>query len=134
MDRKFNHDILNKNGDSLAALITVLLFFLRFLFMTFLIFLINSICKKMPYGFIGGLAVCLIDRVVYIDFIIIKPLRIFPADYSYIESSLRLTPNAALNVALCVLYWGVLIAAACLVYRLMHKGSMLEKEEGSVQI
>jgi len=119
---------------TLAALITVLQFFLRFLFMAFLIFVINSLCKKMPYGFIGGLVVCLIDGVVYINFNMIKPLRIFPVDYSYIESSLRLTPNAAFNVALCVLYWGVLIAAACLVYRLMHKGSRLEKEEGSVQI
>lgn len=119
---------------SLAALITVPLFFLRFLFMTFLIFVINSACKKMPYGFIGGLAICLIDGVVYVDFCILKPLGIFPVDYSYIESSLRLTPSAALDIALCVLYWGALIAAACLVCRLMYRGRKLEKEEGGAQI
>ena len=119
---------------SLAALITLLLFFLRFLFMTFLIFVINSKCNKMPYGFIGGLAVCLIDGVVYVSFNILKPLGILLVDYSYIESSLRLTPNAALDIALCVLYWGALIMAACLVYRLMHKGGKLEKEEGRARI
>ena len=80
------------------------------------------------------MAVCLLDGVVYINFGIIKPLGIFPVDYSYIESSLCLTSNAALDIALCVLYWGALIMAACLVYRLMHKGGKLEKEEGRARI
>lgn len=119
---------------TLAALITLLLFFLRFLFMAFLIFVINSVCKKMPYGFIGGLAVCLIDGVVYINFGVIKPLGIFPVDYSYIESSLRLTPSAAFDIALCVLYWGALIASVWLVCRLIHRGRKPEKEEGGAQI
>ena len=119
---------------SLAALITVPLFFLRFLFLAFLIFVINSACKKMPYGFIGGLAVCLTDGVVYNDFNIMKPLGFLPVDYSYIESSLRLTPSVELDIALCVLYWGALIAAACVVYRFMHRGRKPEKEKGGAKI
>ena len=101
----------------LAMLTVILLFFLRIVFIICLVTAVNSRCRKIPYGFMAGFAVCLIDAIVYFHFRLETAVGVFPFEHNNLESVSRLTPNMAVNIIISVVYWLILIGAAGLVYR-----------------
>lgn len=101
----------------LAMLTAILLFFLRIVFIICLISAVNSRCRKIPYGFAAGFAVCLIDAIAYFHFCLETAVGVFPFEHNFIEAVFRLTSNMAANIMISVIYWLILIGAAGLVYR-----------------
>lgn len=95
-----------------AAAISFLLFFLRFGFINAIVFVINRNCKKRPWGYTGGMVICLTDAVAYFTFNMVKPTGVFPFEHSFIGSALKLTSSIALNIIISVLYWIVLTVLA----------------------
>ena len=101
----------------LAMLAVILLFFLRIVFIICLVTAVNSRCRKIPYGYTAGFAVCLIDAIAYFHFCLDTAVGVFPFEHNNLESVSRLTPNMAVNIMISVIYWLLLIGAAGLVYR-----------------
>gem|GEM_PF-3853589 len=99
-----------------AMVISIFLFFLRFVFLTCLVTAINSRSRKAPYGYAAGFAVCLIDAIAYYHFGLSDPIGVFPFEHSFLESALRLTRDMPLDIIISVLYWFALIATAGFIY------------------
>ena len=113
---------LNRGGEissTLAMFLSLILFYLQFLFLTALVFTINSRCKKIPFGYMGILLFTVIDQIA--SNLYARPLGIFPFEHATIEQSSWLTPDFTLDIAISVLYWCVLIAVAGIVCHLMNK-------------
>ena len=102
---------------TLAMLIIIPLFFLRLVFLICLVSAVNSRSKKIPYGYAVGFAVCLINAIVYFQFMQSTAGGIFPFEHAYLESVFALSPSILLNIFISVLYWLLFIAAAGLIYR-----------------
>ncbi len=102
-----------------ASAISFLLLTFRFGLFTFLVFTINQNCKQHPWGYLGGLIICLIDAVAYYTFNVVNLAGIFPFEHSFLYSVMNLTSSISLNILISVLYWVALsslsgIALVCL--------------------
>lgn len=106
---------------SLATAVCTLLVYLRLVFLACLVFVINSRCLKMPFGYAGGFAVCLFDGIMYFNVFPQEPTGVFPYEHSNLLYVFGLTRFPVLDVFLSVLYWLILIAAAGLIYRLLDR-------------
>lgn len=106
---------------SLATAASLLLFFLRLVFLACLVYIVNNRAKKTPFGYIGGFAVCLLDGIVYFCFTHGNVIGVFPFEHSYLESVFRITFEPVLDAVISVSYWLALIAAAGLIYGILNK-------------
>lgn len=106
---------------SFAAILNLVLIYLYFLFITAIVFTINSRCKKRPLGYLGVLTLFILDVIMYT--LQIFPSYFFPTEYASVGSALLVTPSIPLNIAVSVLYWVVLITATGLIYHIMNKRS-----------
>jgi len=104
------------SSPTLAVLIITPLFFLRLVFLICLVAAVNGRCRKTPFGYAAGFAVCLISAFVYFQFHMQSAWGIFFFEHAYLESIFALTPNAALDIAISVLYWLLLIGITALIY------------------
>jgi len=107
---------------SQSAIICILLLYLRLVFLGCLVFVINSRCRKMPFGYSGGFAVCLFDGIMYYNVFHQNTIGVLPYEHSYL-ACIFITHLPALDVFLSVLYWLIMIAAAGLLYRLFNRQS-----------
>lgn len=110
---------------SLAMAINILLLYLCFVFIAAVVFIVNGRCKKRPLGYLGLLAICILDVTVY-KFAIF-PVGVFPSEYASAESALLVTSNITLNIAISIFYWLFLISMAGLVYHIINKRKAPER-------
>lgn len=110
----------------LAMGLSVLLFWLRFVFISAVVYAVNRRCAKTPYGFAAGIALCLFDIIVYYNFGPYEPMCIFPFEHANLEFTLRMTPYPALNIAISAAYWGVLIAAVSILDHIVNRPAQLK--------
>lgn len=110
---------------SSAVCFSGLLLYLYFVFITAVVFCVNSFCKKRPLGYVGALIVLMLDRIVQ-RFDMVR-LGIFPSTYSSIDSALVLTSNTAINIAISIIYWLLLIAGAGASYNMLKRRSERER-------
>ena len=108
---------------SLATAVCVLLIYLRLVFLACLVFVINSRCRKKPFGYAGGFAVCLFDGIMYFNVIPKNTIGVLPYEHSALSYVFSLTRFPVLDVFLSALYWLILIAAAGIIYRLPYRQS-----------
>lgn len=113
---------------SAAMGLSILFTFLRLVFIAVVVFAINSRCRKLPFGYMGGFAVCLLDAIAHFH-LDIQGLGIFPFEHSSLEFALRGTNNLLLNILISVLYWIILIATVGLIYNYANKHKKIRKED-----
>ncbi len=114
---------------SFAMCLSILLFFLRFLFISAVIYAVNKRCKKTPYGYLAGIALYMLEVIVYYNFAPYESTGILPFEHARLEYALNLTTIPALDITISVAYWGVLIAA---VWLIDHVASKLNRSKTKV--
>ncbi len=106
---------------SLAMCLSVLYFFLRFLFVAAVIYAVNNRCTKIPYGFAVGIALFMLEMIVYYNLGPFEPTGILPFEHAYLAYALKLTAIPALDIIISAAYWGVLITAVGLINHVAAK-------------
>jgi hypothetical protein len=93
----------------LSAMVASLsLLYLHIFFIAIMVFAINNKCKKRPLGYIGGLAICIIDSTAYYMFNLEKPLGFLPFEHSFLEFVFNYSQNIILDIVINVIYWLIL--------------------------
>lgn len=108
------------------------LFIFRFAFITILIIIINSQCKKTPWGYLGGFLICLIDSVAYYNFSLEKPIGFLPFEHAYLDSVFNLTAIPILDFSLSVLYWIMLLAITGFVFCIIERKKNCQVRTGGL--
>ncbi len=106
---------------SFAAAANLVLVSLSLLFCAAVVFTINSRSKNKPLGYLGVLAISILDVTVFTLFD--YQTGFFPAEYENVRTALRVTQNVPLSIVISVLYWLVLIAVTGLIYYFTDKRS-----------
>lgn len=114
-----------------ATIILIPLFFFEFMFITMVIFTVNILSKQLPFGYLGGFAICLINAIAYHNLQAIEILRwILPFGYSCLESVLNHTKDIFMNIIISILYWLVLILVIGLIIPLISKIQKKKRKGG----
>lgn len=116
-----------------AMILSLILFFLRFVFLTRVVFTINSRCRKIAFGYVGGLALFALDGAAG-SILYAYPIGIFPVEHTYLEFVLRRTSNVPLNIFISAMYWIVLIVALSLIYTLLNRQNKHRAERKGMTI
>ena len=116
-----------------ATVLSIVFFILKLTFYCMIVFLINRICKKHPFGFVGGIVLCFIDSIAFFDLLIAEnPIWIFPFEYSFLESLLTHTSSMVINILISISYWISLYMVIGTIIFLLNRASGKKKLENKL--